>query len=150
MRNASLSVAAILVSDKGGTIDAIRDGEVLASIAIPPGRVPVRDYLDLLPDGAHYEASEGLAVVEPRRLISSQSYGAVAVQSGANPDFQPTSASRFEKEMRAMVGKMQAENRGLAARVKAYQSIDRIPSKVGGLPSASDPLIEPAANAEKL
>ena len=136
--SAALSPHAVLVSDKGGFLDILRDGEVLASVSIPPGRVMARDYLDLVPEGATLEPSEGIAAIEPRSLISSQNYGELAAHSGANPDFRPTSASRFEKEMRLMVGKMQANNRGLEAKLKALSSIDRIPQS---------PVIEPVAPA---
>ncbi|MDZ4393445.1 hypothetical protein, partial [Cypionkella sp.] len=117
---------ALLLSALGGTIEMVRDGEVLAAISIPPGRVPIADYMPLLPDGAWYETND-LAVIQPRSLISSQTFGDVAMQSGANPDFKPTTASRFEAETRQMIAGMLAQQRGLAAKVRAYESIERIP-----------------------
>jgi hypothetical protein len=127
-----MSRNAVFLSTTGGQIDFVRDGEVLASVAIPAGRVSAAEYLDLCPEGAELEISHGLAVMEPRRQVRSgtQHYGAVSYESGANPDFQPTSASRMENQLRLEMRKLQAESSRVSAMVKALQSIEAIPSPV--------------------
>lgn len=133
---------AILLSADGGSLDMIRDGELLASIAIPSGRVLIADYMGLLPDGAWYETTT-LAVVQPRSLISSQTFGEAAFASGANPDFRPTTASRFEVETRQMISGMLANQRGLEAKLRAYSSIERVPDNPAPAPEpAPEPLVE--------
>lgn len=130
-----------LVSSKGGTLDYVApDGEILFSVAVPPGRVSAREYLDLVPEGCGVEVSSGLAVVNPRHGYGVQSYGPGSHDSGANPDFRPTSASRFEAEMRLTLNKIQAQTARLEAREKALASIERMP--VAPAPAA-DPVIEP-------
>lgn len=117
----------VFLSAKGGVLRMlIGDGELLAEVAIPPGRVSARAYMADLPDGAFYEA-EGLAVAQPRSLIASQDFGQVATHSGANPDFQPTSATRMELEMRQMLAQMAARDQSREARMRHLESVERIP-----------------------
>lgn len=130
-----------LVSSKGGTLDYVApDGEILFSVAVPPGRVAAREYLELLPDGCEVQIADGLAVVNPRSGYGVQAYGEGSHHSGANPDFKPTSASRFEAEMRLTLNKIQAQSARLEARERALASIERMP--IAPAP-ASDPVIEP-------
>lgn len=139
----AIPAKAILLSSEGGSIDMIQDGELLASIAIPPGRVLMSDYMALLPEGAWFE-TDTLAVVVPRSLIASQDFGDLALQSGANPDFRPTSASTMERQMRAMVHGMQARDREWEARLTALQSVERVPQAPAPSPSLEPepPLVE--------
>ena len=125
----------VFVSAKGGVLDIIRDGEVLASVAVPAGRVPAADYLALLPQGAWLEVSEGLAVLQPREAVGIQPYGAGSHDTGANPDFQPTSASRMEMEMRLQLNKMQAATARLEARQRALEVIERVPQAPAPTPA---------------
>lgn len=123
-----LNRASVLVSEKGGTLDFIRDGEVLATIAVPAGRVRASQYLDLVPEGATVEIGAGLVAFQPRHRIGVQSYGAGSHDSGANPDFRPTSASRMEKEMRLTLAKMQAATARVEARERALSKLERVPA----------------------
>lgn len=118
----------IIVSRNGGNLDVIsEDGELLSSIAVPAGRVRVAQYLDLIPEGASLQAGEGLEVHRPRHRIGIQSYGKGSHETGANPDFRPTSASRMEREMRLTLSKMQAATARVQARERALATIERIP-----------------------
>lgn len=120
----------VFLSVAGGQLDIVRDGEILASVAVPAGRVPASDYLDLVPEGAWLEVSDGLAVMDPprsRRNVGIQPYGAASHESGANPDFAPTSASRMEMQMRLTLSKMQAATARLEARQRALDVIERVP-----------------------
>lgn len=117
----------VFLSAKGGVLDIIRDGEVLASIAVPAGRVSAAEYLDLVPLGASLEVAEGLAVLHPREAVGIQPYGQGSHDTGANPDFQPTSASRMEMQMRLTLNQLQASTAALEARQRALESIERVP-----------------------
>lgn len=132
-----------LVSSQGGTLDYVApDGEILFSVAVPPGRVTAREYLDLVPEGCGVEVSSGLAVVNPRHGYGVQSYGPGSHDSGANPDFRPTSASRFENEMRLTLSKIQAQTARLEARERALASIERMP-RAPAPATEPDPVLEP-------
>lgn len=135
-----LSKSSVFVSAAGGILEAVRDGEVIASIAIPAGRISVWQYLDLFPHDAELRLSEGLTVLNPRSWAGRQAYGAGSHESGANPDFQVTSASRFEREMRVTMAKMQADQRRILARERALAQVERIPQNPS---AASVELIEP-------
>lgn len=118
-----------LVSATGGSLDYVApDGEVLFSVEVPPGRVPASQYLQLLPDHCDLQVADGLVVVEPRSLIAIQPFGDGSHDTGANPDFQPTSASRFEMEMRLTLNKLQQQSERIEARERALAMVERIPN----------------------
>jgi len=133
-----INSSSIFLSASGGVLDFVApDGELLASVAVPPGRVAARDYLELLPLGAAVEVSKGLAVVDPRSWLGVQHYGEGSHDSGANPDFRPTSASRNEREMRLTLARMQAVTARAEARERALRSIERIPAPAAAAPAAA-------------
>lgn len=115
------------VSAKGGQLDFVsQDGEVLMSVAVPPGIVPAREYLELAPEGARVEVSKGLVVREPRSGFGVQPHPE-RLDAGANPDYVPTSADRLQRQMRHQMAQMQAEMRGLAARQNALARVETVP-----------------------
>lgn len=121
----------VLLSQDGGSVDFIRDGEVLATIAVPAGRVRASQYLDLLPDGAHMQVGKGLVALNPSHRVGIQPYGHGSHDSGANPDFRPTSATRMEREMRLTLNRMKAATSRVEARERALAKIERIPEGPG-------------------
>lgn len=133
-----ISAKAVVLSEKGGSLHFVRDGEVLASVAIPAGRVSLRPYAELAPEGASIALDPGLVPLQPRKRGRAQKYGKGSHESGANPDFRPTSASRLEKEMRLTMAKMQATQRSVEARLRALQKIEIMPRG----PGLDQPVIE--------
>lgn len=138
-----------LVSDKGGTLDVVRDGEVLFSVNVPAGVVAARDYLALVPDGARLEIASGLVAMDPHHRVMVQPYGPGATDSGANPDFQPTSASRMEREMRVTLNRMKAATDRVERRERALAAIERVPRApaVEQVEEAEEPPVEPSEPA---
>lgn len=135
-----INARTFLVSANGGHLDCIsRDGELLFQIKVPAGRVRASHYLDLIPDGATLEVADGLAAFQPRSAVGIQPYGKGSHECGANPDYQPTSADRASREMRLMLNQVRAEQRTLEARLRAFQSVQRIPTA---------PAVEPAPALE--
>jgi hypothetical protein len=122
-----ISRESVFLSASGGVLDIVQDGEVLASVSVPAGRVSAREYVELLPYGAELHVAEGLAVVQPRRIGGIQHLGAAAYDSGANPDYKPTPSSRLEAEMRLTLRQMQAETKRVEARRRALDALDVIP-----------------------
>lgn len=118
----------VLVSAKGGLLDYVTpDGEVLFSIDVPAGRVPASYYLDLCPEGAKVEIASGVVAIQPKSWAGIQA-SPWHLDSGANPDFQPTSADRLQRQMRLTMAQMQADQRRIDARLAALQAIERIPT----------------------
>lgn len=127
----------LFVSDGGGTLDFVSDdGEVLASVAVPAGRVSALPYLDLVPLGATLQVASGVAVIRPPHRIGIQKYGDGSHDSGANPDYRPTAASRMEKEMRLTLSRIQNSEKRVDAKLKALSKIDRVPDA----PAVVDPI----------
>lgn len=132
-----------LVSATGGTLDyASADGEILFSVAVPPGKISAREYLDLIPPGGHIQIADGLVAVNPRSAYGLQAYGPGSHETGANPDFVPTSASRMEKEMRLMLNRMTAATNRVEARERQLATIERVPR-------APDPVLDDEAPPKK-
>lgn len=124
-----ISAKSVIVSRNGGLIDIVSpDGEVLSSLPVPAGRVRAAEFLDLIPAGAHVQLGEGLELHSPRSGVAVQAYGEGSHDTGANPDFQPTSASRLEREMRLGIARMQQATSRVEARERALARIERIPT----------------------
>ena len=128
----------VFLSAAGGVLDLVQDGEILASVSVPAGRVSAREYFDLLPDGAEFQVSAGLAVVQPRRVGGVQSSEG-KYESGANPDFVPTSVTRFEAEMRQQMRQLQADQRRVDARAAQLEKL-----RESLIPQAPSPAPAPA------
>lgn len=130
----------LLVSAKGGQLDFVSpDGELLMSVAVPPGIVSAREFFEIAPEGCEVQVSDGIAVRQPRAGYGFQSSDRHA-ESGANPDFQPTHADRLQRQMRLQLAHMQAQQKTLDAKVRALTSIERVPQAPAVAP-------DPAAQA---
>lgn len=139
----SITSQSLLVSARGGILEYIsEDGEVLFEIAVPPGKVSASEFVALCPEGARVEVGEGLAAIEPRSRLGFQA-AELATESGANPDFEPTSADRLQRQMRLTMAQMQADQRRIDARLAALSQIERVPMA----PRNDAQVIEPAAGA---
>lgn len=138
---AELDRKSILLSADGGTLEIVsHDGEHLATVAVPPGRVPAARYLDLIPDGGFLRVGDGIAVTQARSRIGIQPYGAASHDSGANPDFRPTSATRMERELRLTLSRMQQATARVEARERALAKIERVPHAPVPVPPAPVPV----------
>ncbi|EEW26015.1 hypothetical protein [Rhodobacter ferrooxidans] len=133
-----------VVSAKGGTVRYVSaDGENLFEVAVSKGRERLGPYLEMCPPGATLEPMGDLVIIPPRSGYGVQRYGAGSHDSGANPVFKPTSASRMEKELRLTLNKMQAATNRLEARERALGSIERVPEAPVETPqSKEEPLVE--------
>ena len=121
----------IFVSASGGTFDVLGpDGEVLATLGVPAGRVGAAQYLDLIPTGGGVDCGADLALVEPAS-IGAVIRGLDYYDSGANPDFQPSSADLMQRQLRVAVAHIQARaDETIDARMRALQAIERVPAPV--------------------
>ncbi|MBJ2150158.1 hypothetical protein [Paracoccus sp. IB05] len=136
---------AVFLSAAGGRIDFVHDesGELLASVAIPPGRIDAAPYLDIEIEGATAEIID-VAVVNPRSAYGAVEYGEGSFDTAANPEFQPTPASALEADMRHMMRKLQGTEKRLQARMAALDTLERIPDNPEPLIEAPAPSPEPA------
>lgn len=122
----------LFVSAKGGQIDFVsvmddNEGEVMASVAVPAGRVPVNEYFDLCPDGCVMQLSKGLAALPPKGGVAIHPHPEM-YQSGANPDFQPSSADAMQRQLRAAMFSIAQANKRVDAKIAKLMEIERIPN----------------------
>lgn len=138
----------LFVSDGGGQLDIVAaDGEVLAAVAVPAGRVHALPYLSLLPHGATLQPTSGIAVIRLPHRVGIQRYGAGSHDSGANPDYRPTTATRMEREMRLTMRRLQASESRVNAKLRALEKIEHVPDAPASGEVIEAP--EPAAKVEQ-
>lgn len=115
------------VSAKGGALTVVgADGVVAFTVAVPPGRVGAADFADLVPEGGECSLSDGLKFVMPRGL-TARVMRDDAYDTAANPDYQPSPASAFERQIRGVVMGLQAKTEALEAEIKARQAVAALP-----------------------
>lgn len=131
----------LFVSALGGTFDILSDqGEVLATLGVPAGRIGAAQYLDLIPNGGGIDCGDGLALVEPAS-IGSVIFGNDYYDSGANPDFVPSSADQMQRHLRVMVAHLQQRaDETIDARLRALDNIERIPKAPELIEKSSEPI----------
>lgn len=118
---------AMLVAGEGASLTFIQDGEVLGCMPLRAGKTPAREVLGLVGPGVNIEPQGDVFVVNPRSWFGKQAYGQGSHDSGANPDFKVTSASRMERELRLTLMRMQAATARVEAREAALAKVERIP-----------------------
>ncbi|ETD01848.1 hypothetical protein [Rhodobacter capsulatus] len=134
----------VLIAGEGASVEYVAaSGEILGRCPLKVGRNPARPLLALAPEGATLSAVGEVFVAEPRSAVWVEPVSPF-LQTGANPDFQPSSADLQERKMRAMLARLQAKENRLEARMAALQSIERVPSA----PQADPPSGDPAPSSE--
>jgi len=130
-----VKAADTLVSAKGGTLDIVRDGEVVAQLAVPPGAHKASGYLAFLPPDCEVQVGDGLAVFAARGGFARQKYGPGSHETAANPDFEPTSASRLQAQLEHGLKRLASVENRVEAKLKALKAVDVIPTAPVGAPA---------------
>lgn len=117
-----------LVSAKGGTLDILRDGVVVAQVPVPAGAHVARDFIAFVPPDFEIQVGNGLSVFAAKCGYHRQAYGDGSHETAANPEFEPTSASRFQAQLDQGLKRLAAFESRIDAKMKARQSVEVIPS----------------------
>jgi hypothetical protein len=128
----------VILAPKGGEVTAAVDGEIVGIFAVQPGQTVARDILALVPPGADLHLSKGVTILERRSWFGRQRVSA-GNDSGANPDYRPTSADRLQREMRMTLNRVKASEKRLEARLSALDGVDRVPTKAPKKGEGDDP-----------
>lgn len=119
------------------------DGEILFEVGLPAGKHRLAEYASFVGPDDDVTIEGGTILVPSVQRVTTMAYGAGSMDSGANPDFRPTSmdqaAKRMEKMLSQLVQKSAAQDRKLAA-LQAER--DR---QAQQLPIEEHPLVEPIA-----
>ena len=134
-------------SAKGGTLDVLRDGEIVAQIAVPPGIHRARQFLAQVPPGFEIQVGDGLAVFAPKSGYGRQPYGPGSHETAANPDFEPTSATRLQAQLDQGLKRLASVENRVEAKLKALKQVEVIPSPVAAPASVKNasPVTAPAS-----
>lgn len=138
---------ATLIAETATKVGVISpDGEHLFNIPVAAGVHRAGDLLRLLPEGCRFDDDAPILIIDPPSGVGIQPYGKGSHDCGANPDFQPTNATRLEKQMRVTIAQMQATTKRLDARERALAQIERIPNAPAPAPEtkqeAETPVVE--------
>lgn len=115
-------------SAKGGTLDVLREGEIVAQIAVPPGLHKARRFVADIPPGFEVQVGEGLAVFAPKSGYGRQPYGEGSHETAANPSFEPTSASRLQAQLDQGLRRLATVESRVERKLKALQAVEVIPT----------------------
>lgn len=138
----------VFTSANGGAVNCLSaDGEILATLAIPAGVTKASAYLALIPEGTAELAFSKVERVRPAHRLRVQHYGQKAYETGANPDFKPTSATRLEREMRVTMARINKTEERLARRLRALDGVERIPQAPAPAPAPVE-VVEPIQEAQ--
>lgn len=138
----TISPRDFFISAIGGMVgyQSEETGELLFELPVPAGKILCREYVDMCPPDAKM-VTDGLEVFRPRSGVGVIDYGAARYESGANPDFVPTSASTMEAQLRLLTNRLQQVERRESARQRALDRAKRKrPDLVESLPPASPAL----------
>lgn len=117
----------ILVGLAGGEISAVTEhGEITWSLGLVGGKYLVSDYLPLLGFGETLNSSGAVTFVTPTSRLQVDNFGALSVETGANPDFVVTSATRMQREMELTLDRLNqtsAKAERAAARYEALAAV---------------------------
>ena len=117
-----------LVSAKGGTLDILRDGEVVAQVAVPAGAHAARDFIAFVPPDCEIQVGNGLVVFPAKCGYHRQAYGDGSHETAANPEFEPTSASRLQAQLDQGLKRLATVENRVEARLRALSAVDVIPT----------------------
>ena len=131
-----------LVSAKGGTLDILRDGEVVAQVAVPAGAHAARDFIAFVPPDCEIQVGDGLAVFAAKPGFHRQRYGEGSHKTAANPTFEPTSASRLQAQLDQGLKRLASVENRVEAKLKALKAVDVIPTAKPDKP-AEEPAQKP-------
>lgn len=106
------------------------DGEVQWELGMSQGLHRGAELVPLMGVGCSLELSGAVAPVTlSRGRVESQPYGEGATETGANPDFRVTTASRAERELARLVTGLQMKTKHLDGKLAALESVSDMREK---------------------
>ncbi len=117
-------------------------GEVRWVVGLTPGTHYGDAFQADMMDGDSLELSGAVTCIKRGGRVAAQTWGETAYQSGANPDWRPTSAATAEKRLRKMMGELNAKQAALDKRLNA---LNRIKDEAGRQPDTEAGVTEPDA-----
>lgn len=117
-----------LVSANGGTLEILRDGELVAQVAVPAGAHVARDFIAFVPPDCEIQVGDGLAVFAAKGGYHRQRYGEGSHETAANPSFEPTSASRLQAQLDQGLKRLATVENRVEAKLRALNTVEVIPT----------------------
>lgn len=126
------------------------DGEVIFTRAYPMGEHTIHNLVPLMGENDQIEFGPNMEVFEKPSRVQRTGYGDGANDSGANPDFMVTSATRNARETERTLRMLQLKTATLDRRMAALGNLTKAHEKAVDkiLPSSTDDvqLIDPDDN----
>lgn len=114
-------LATLVAGPGGGVLDYISpDGEPVMKFHVPEGRHRASEWVSLVEPGYSLEVADNLVCFPPRAGVAV-THHPHALMSDANPNFEPTSALRADREMRVEINAMREMRLTLQKEAKQRQ-----------------------------
>jgi hypothetical protein len=124
MQRNEMKNSTLMVATTGATLSGVSpDGEILWTEGLVIGRHRVSQWLPFLGPKDTLTVDGDATMLSPTvTRLKSMPYGEGSRNSGANPDFQVTSASRHERELGLMMKRMASNSDKLEKRLAYLNS----------------------------
>ncbi|CAD0186692.1 hypothetical protein RUESEDTHA_03602 [Ruegeria sp. THAF57] len=125
MERFEMKAAKLLVGTQGGDLRIVTpDGEIFAEIGLMPGIHEASEYMAYVLPGYTVEVGPGVTAMQPPSGRNAPiKYGADAYKSGANPDWEPTVATRQQRQMEMTLAKINAKSKALDKKFAAMEEL---------------------------
>ncbi|WP_071675233.1 hypothetical protein [Nioella nitratireducens] len=150
MKISQLASAKVLVGKDGGEIRFADGNGDLIPLGVPAGVHLGRELFDGLPADWDVDPGSGVTILAPAgERASRMRMGAVAYQSGANPDYRPSSADADRRRLEMLVQQSNRRSQRLEQRLESLARLsERVPSEPLELIDDGDqPSVETAETA---
>lgn len=115
--------AVAIVSGTGAIVNVVdEDGLVVMTEGLALGSHPTKRFIRYMPENGQLTVSGGVTIMMPASRVKAVKYGEGATDTGANPDFKPTSAERERRALLHKVTRLQNEN---AKHDRMYARLER-------------------------
>lgn len=126
MKKNEISTVRLFVGQEGGEVRCVSsDGEVRFAVGLLPGIYFANTYQSFMAQDDELEVTGSVTALKPGGVrIRAQRYGAGAMESGANPDFQPAGLSEHEHRLRKLLCDVQKRTHSLDKRIKVLTDLE--------------------------
>lgn len=118
------------------------DGVVLWSEPLHVGRHKLAQWLPFLPEDAICEIEGDVYVVTPQNRLYAVPYGEGSHDTGANPDFVVTSASRYERELKLTMDRLNKRSDLLDRKLSAMEGARSMRAEAARAAAEPEPVAE--------
>lgn len=152
MKKRDMANSRFFVGQQGGEIRCVSpDGEIKWCVGLSGGVHHTDVYRQYMFDGDAIEVTGSVTIQSPGgRRLKAQPYGPGGSESGANPDFRPSTAATHQRQLDLTLRKITEQSKGLERRMKSFERLarDQQAQRSTVPPADTDPVPDPESAPE--